>query len=379
MPAAEDAFRATMGEMAARAHREVMRAGREKVQRTAPLWRRVTDGKPCGFCAMLASRGPVYRSEATARGAGGRYHDHCGCTVEPHYGSFAEWKPTPEEQRFIDAYGEVYKPGMSERELADLMDEWLAKHGADRPFTEAPKWEYEWTTAKPLGPYDGLDDLSPEDYALNGMKYKAKHALETEGGHTVLIDLDLTDVELQDLLDEVGTVLRVSQADLGGRPITFHFPRPGEDYYFIDNPGAGAYVMKGSRTVVVNPNVTTAKVEAFSEHVMQHLVDVGAGWRPRHQILTHEVGHIVDGQNFHTYVLDVAQASRRVPGDRVNARVVEEAREFFESLPTESLSHYAHSSPSEAYAEAYTRWQLGGPGDPVADAFAERFGWVRWS
>lgn len=32
----------------------------------------------CGFCLMLASRGPVYRSAATA-GEGNRYHDHCNC------------------------------------------------------------------------------------------------------------------------------------------------------------------------------------------------------------------------------------------------------------------------------------------------------------
>lgn len=132
MPAPADRAKAvTVGEMASAAQREVMAAGRETVQRTATRWRRVTDGKPCGFCAMVASRGPVYRSEATARGAGGRYHDHCGCTVEPHYGSVADWEPTPEEQRFIDAYGEVWQPGMRDKELADLMDEWLAAHADD--------------------------------------------------------------------------------------------------------------------------------------------------------------------------------------------------------------------------------------------------------
>jgi hypothetical protein len=45
-------------------------------------WRRVTDGHPCEFCAMLAGRGAVYKSDSTA-GADDPYHDHCLCTVEP--------------------------------------------------------------------------------------------------------------------------------------------------------------------------------------------------------------------------------------------------------------------------------------------------------
>jgi hypothetical protein len=45
-------------------------------------WARVTDGDPCAFCAMLASRGVVYGSEAAA---GFSAHDHCACTAEPAY------------------------------------------------------------------------------------------------------------------------------------------------------------------------------------------------------------------------------------------------------------------------------------------------------
>lgn len=45
-------------------------------------WARVTDANPCAFCALLASRGPVYKTEASADF---RAHDHCACTVEPFY------------------------------------------------------------------------------------------------------------------------------------------------------------------------------------------------------------------------------------------------------------------------------------------------------
>lgn len=57
-------------------------------------WQRITSGKPCGFCAMLASRGAVYHDEGRA---GFEAHDHCSCTIEPAYeGS----RMTPLAERF---------------------------------------------------------------------------------------------------------------------------------------------------------------------------------------------------------------------------------------------------------------------------------------
>lgn len=45
-------------------------------------WRRVTSGKACAFCAMLASRGAAYLSESTAEF---QAHDHCSCAAEALY------------------------------------------------------------------------------------------------------------------------------------------------------------------------------------------------------------------------------------------------------------------------------------------------------
>ena len=47
-----------------------------------PKWQRITSGRPCAFCAMLASRGPVYRD---ANRAAFQAHDHCSCTLEAAY------------------------------------------------------------------------------------------------------------------------------------------------------------------------------------------------------------------------------------------------------------------------------------------------------
>lgn len=51
-------------------------------------WARVTDNDPCYWCAMLASRGPVYKSAKTAgdpRQGGDRYHDACACQAWPAF------------------------------------------------------------------------------------------------------------------------------------------------------------------------------------------------------------------------------------------------------------------------------------------------------
>lgn len=82
-------------------------------------WRRVTDGNPCTWCAMLATRGPAYQSAETA-GEGRFYHDRCGCTAEEVFG---EWVPTAEEQRYIDLYEASHEPGMSASETTAAMRE----------------------------------------------------------------------------------------------------------------------------------------------------------------------------------------------------------------------------------------------------------------
>ena len=91
------------------AAREVLQYGRQMVIRTAAStemdlgrgragrWRRVTDGKPCAFCAMLAGRGPVYTSQTVDF----HTHDVCGCTGEIVY---EDWEPTDLERAWREAY-----------------------------------------------------------------------------------------------------------------------------------------------------------------------------------------------------------------------------------------------------------------------------------
>jgi hypothetical protein len=86
------------------ATRHVMNGGRDEMQsmlredKKALGYIRVTDGDPCYFCAMLASRGPVYdddsfdQSDPRFVGEGEhKVHDHDQCTVEPVYSRSTQW------------------------------------------------------------------------------------------------------------------------------------------------------------------------------------------------------------------------------------------------------------------------------------------------
>ncbi|AKJ72279.1 hypothetical protein BH787_gp04 [Gordonia phage GMA4] len=60
-------------------------------------WARVLTGaESCGFCAMLASRGPIYKTEETAQRRGknqeeGKYHDGCDCLIVPVFDIDDDW------------------------------------------------------------------------------------------------------------------------------------------------------------------------------------------------------------------------------------------------------------------------------------------------
>lgn len=74
-------------------------------------WARVTSGKPCSFCALLSSRGPVYISESTADF---QAHGHCSCTAEPGYQGTA-WPGRSRE--FHDFYNEAILQARENGEL----------------------------------------------------------------------------------------------------------------------------------------------------------------------------------------------------------------------------------------------------------------------
>lgn len=91
--------------VAGAASRHVLNGSRKMILETATKdemsvgYSRITDSDPCAWCAMLASRGPVYVSRRVAarttgrseRGAGEKYHDDCGCNAEPSFDRKSDW------------------------------------------------------------------------------------------------------------------------------------------------------------------------------------------------------------------------------------------------------------------------------------------------
>lgn len=119
----------TIDRMAVGFNRAVLNAGRDTAEWSAGAqgrsWRRVTDGDPCAFCAMLATRSDYTTKEralttghtrrhkrGSKRPLGSRYHDHCGCTVVEVVGP---WEPNKADA----GYQKVYEKAR----------EWVDDHG----------------------------------------------------------------------------------------------------------------------------------------------------------------------------------------------------------------------------------------------------------
>lgn len=77
---------------------------------SASGWRRITSGKACEFCRMLASRGAVYK-EQTVRF---QSHGHCSCQPEPQYGKSKSIttipEPVPQAQEGVETPLETTQP-----------------------------------------------------------------------------------------------------------------------------------------------------------------------------------------------------------------------------------------------------------------------------
>lgn len=98
---------------------------------SGPRYARVPSGsETCGFCIMLASRGPVYHSADTA-GEGGHFHSSCDCRIVPVWHS----------KRVVTENGGVIRRSGTGYEGYDpdaLFDRYL-EHMADPDFRDGVK------------------------------------------------------------------------------------------------------------------------------------------------------------------------------------------------------------------------------------------------
>lgn len=87
--------------------RHAMNGGRDTIQGAvqndpaARGWARTASGRACSFCALLASRGPVYSKDTVDFHA----HDGCSCGSEPVYRRDADWPSG--SRRYAQIYEDV--------------------------------------------------------------------------------------------------------------------------------------------------------------------------------------------------------------------------------------------------------------------------------
>lgn len=99
-----DAVDTAKGRSLAAASRQALAGGRSTVGHSISHdsaclgWARVTSGRCCAFCAMLASRGPVY-GDGRKAGSNKQWHDACHCITQPVYQADAPWPPDSERFR----------------------------------------------------------------------------------------------------------------------------------------------------------------------------------------------------------------------------------------------------------------------------------------
>ena len=89
--------------------KNVLDTGRQTIldnvqrDREALGWARVPEPGACSFCALLATRGMVYRSDKTASFEA---HDHCRCHAEP---VFTAYEPSAQIREWQRIYSESTK------------------------------------------------------------------------------------------------------------------------------------------------------------------------------------------------------------------------------------------------------------------------------
>lgn len=93
-PVTDEAIKSAQSGAQSAAERLVLNQGRTvtlsavQADPKARGWARIAEPDACSFCAMLATRGPTYKSEATAAFDA---HDNCRCIAQPVFGT---WRPS---------------------------------------------------------------------------------------------------------------------------------------------------------------------------------------------------------------------------------------------------------------------------------------------
>jgi hypothetical protein len=206
---------------------------------------------------------------------------------------------------------------------------------------------------------------------------KVKQAFKL-GDTEVIIETSMSATTTKALLSDISSILdKVKGQNL---PPDLKFRVPAGDPRFRSRKGrgmTGGYVIMGVNTVHINPQVASGaaadKFGAGGAAAQQgHFMPASKSTAGQQYVITHELGHVLDGHNRDTS----AKGSRTPSGFELPDVPREDVSTLTRQFAGE-LSKYGRTNNAEAYAEAFAQWTHGGPGSSaVADAFARRFGWA---
>lgn len=265
----------------------------------------------------------------------------------------------------------IYRSAGSRAEAVDLLERhgYLIKSKA-AAVVDVPK-PLAWKRLTP----DEIMARSDGTPLGNRVAQQAKQSY-SRGQHTVTIETSMTATQTTALLDDVADVITRAGDALADKQVLFRVPTGDPKFRTSKRKGVtGGYVRQGEQTVHINPKVASGSLTDATG-----LMPVGAEVELRKYVVTHELGHILDNAHHHTRTPGTFTPS----GIQLPDVVVEASQELFKRFaPTrfaggkpDELSKYGCSSIGEGYAEAFAQWTLGGPGSsPVADAYAEVYGW----
>ena len=344
--------------------RHALGGGRETVLETVKAdkraggWARATSGDPCAFCAMLASRGPVYSEDTVDF----QSHDGCSCQAEPVYGDpddRSQWPPGAEEYR--DLWDEVAAgpPEEARRRFRAALNEGRRPQVA-RPTPVAPP-----TPKVPAGAFQSKSTGAV--FEPVGSAPASKVALEGKAAKSA--ELKATLDQLEELhgvpsgLREVRTAMGGKTSGLGGKygPQGIPPKRPSRRRY------AG------------NPEGWDRAVERYNEAVSDRTPTIRINTRQgrvddQPLSFAHEFGHHLDINGGRVSESRFIQASRSgvlhadpLDEDSPERRFLAAVRgtDAYRDLARGSTPVSYTRAPEELWARAYSQWVLSQSDDDV--------------
>lgn len=320
-----DVLSVAAAETARAAGRHAVNGGREVVREAAILdpdargWARVTAGKACKFCQMLASRGAVYTQDTVDFQA----HDGCHCMPEPVFGDTAPTNVVPDRMSV---------EGMTDEQAADFI---AVRDAMAAKYPDAAATVRHWGTGNDAPSRAALRDLMVRELAS---VTDPEVARRINGGIAGLDAGDSFDLAFAKAYQEGINGINIRHGD-------------------------------GTSTVIVRPHTDRGVTK----------VPVGDDWSSVRYTATHEFGHALE-YDANNRLGDRTPLKAGMSVENGSATVQDAIMRLGYNA---NVSKYAGANPVEGFAEMFVAYEAGLPGgSPMAtllNIVRQAESWPKWA